>query len=129
MTEGNRGAYVSFERALGGDLAGYLRVGFTNGAINPIETFVGAGLVWTGPFGGRDEDALGLAVNAGFTGSDYRLAFPDSHSHETVLELTYAFQVNENVTLQPELQYIINPGFELPNALVAGFRAQFSFSP
>ena len=130
----NRGGYLSLEKTFSresGDatqgLAGYLRVGLADGRINPIENFVGAALVYTGPFHGRDKDQLGLAVNSGFTGQDYRLS-GDFEGHETAIELTYSIFVNEHLSVQPDIQYILNPGFDpaLKNALVLGLRAVFS---
>lgn len=130
----NRGGYLSLEKTFYREpedpdqgLAGYLRVGIADGRINPIENFAGAALVYTGPFGGRDKDQLGVAINSGFTGRDYRLS-GDFEGHETALELTYSFVVNEHFSLQPDLQYILNPGFDpgLKDSLVLGLRAVFS---
>jgi carbohydrate-selective porin OprB len=43
--------------------------------------------------------------------------------HETVLEASYRLQINTNLFLQPDLQYIINPGAfrHLDNVLVIAF--------
>lgn len=131
----NRGAYLSLEKTFSREqddpdqgLAGYLRVGVADGRINPIATFAGAGLVYTGAFSGRDHDRLGFAVNTGFAGGDF-LASGKFDSHETALELTYSFAVSENFSIQPDLQYVMNPGFrtELDNSLVFGLRAVFQF--
>ena len=48
----------------------------------------------------------------------------------TALELTYALAVNENVAIQPSVQYIINPGFDpaLQNSLVLGLLGTFKFA-
>jgi porin len=127
----NRGAYLTLEKAFHREqeeanqgLAGYLRVGVADGRINPIENFVGVGLVYTGPFEGRDQDRLGFALNTGFVGDDY-LESGDFDTHETALELTYQFKLNDNFYLQPDLQYIINPGFDpaLKDSFVVGLRA------
>jgi porin len=131
----NRGAYLSLEKAFSREeddasqgLTGYLRTGVADGRVNPLETFVGAGLIYTGPFDGRDEDQIGLGINAGFASEDF-LDSGQFDRHETALELTYKFVVNENLAIQPDLQYIINPGFDpaLDNALVLGLRAHVRF--
>ena len=132
----NRGAYLTLEQSLFREseesaqgLVGYLRTGVAEGSVNPIQTFVGAGLVYTGAFPGRDEDRLGLAVNSGFASREYMDSGP-FESHETALELTYALAVNENVAIQPSVQYIINPGFDpaLQNSLVLGLLGTFKFA-
>lgn len=132
----NRGGYLSLEKVLSreeGDpqqgLTAYLRLGLADGRINPIETFVGAGAVYTGVFPGRDRDRLGLAINTGFSGQDY-LRSGAFERHETALELTYSFALSENFSIQPDLQYIINPGFDpaLQDSLVLGLGGVFAVS-
>lgn len=133
---GNRGAYLSLEKTLYREevepeqgLSVYLRTGVADGRVNPIETFVGAGLVYTGLFSGRGQDQVGLGLNTGFASVDF-LRSGDFDRHETALELTYSFAVNDHLSIQPELQYILNPGFEsgLENAWVVGLRAVSTFS-
>lgn len=131
----NRGAYLTLEKVFSREedtdqgLAGYVRVGVADGRINPIENFAGVGLVYTGPFEGRDQDELGVAVNAAFTGRDYQLS-GDFDAHETALELTYSFKLSDNFYLQPDLQYIINPGFDpaLEDSFILGLRAVLTVS-
>ena len=43
---------------------------------------------------------------------------------ETVIELTYERAIDDRLTVQPDVQYVINPGWDraLDNALVAGVR-------
>lgn len=126
----NQGAYLSMEKVLSREedpeqgLSAYLRLGLANGRINPIGTFLGAGAVYTGVFPGRDRDRLGLALNSGFASGQY-LESGEYLPHETALELTYSFAVAEGFHIQPDLQYVINPGFDpsLENALIIGLRA------
>jgi porin len=48
---------------------------------------------------------------------------------EMVIEFTYQAQITPWLTIQPDLQYVINPGGanDLNNALVVGGRAAFTF--
>jgi porin len=116
---------------------------------NLSDFFLAGGITWTGPFAGQEGDVLGLgfgvmrlsnAVRAfgadtvAFTGSGnpYRAS-------ETFVELTYQYQVAPWWMLQPDVQYIINPGAGLPsplngnravplrNALTMGLRATVTF--
>ena len=67
------------------------------------------GLTMTSPLPGRAGDRLSL----GITRQDIR-----THSAETALEATYAAPLSNAVSLQPDLQYVFNPGGTLPDALV-----------
>jgi porin len=60
------------------------------------------------------------------------------HDQETVLELNYLAQVTPWLTVQPDIQYIVNPGGLVPNpnlpnggttedALVLGARTTIAF--
>ncbi|MBV9554461.1 MAG: carbohydrate porin [Alphaproteobacteria bacterium] len=107
--------------------------------------FIEGGVNWQAPFKERGDDAFGIAFSylgispaarafsadlAAFTGVGSRYA-----SNETVLEATYLATVTSWLTLQPDIQYVINPGANgipgpfgtraLPNALVLGLRATF----
>ena len=89
-----------------------------------IEDFVGGGVRWEGAIPNRDADVLGLGVfnvyfsdQAGFT----------EHS-ETAVELFYKAKITGWMSLQPDVQYITNPGGTISrNALVAGGRIELIF--
>jgi porin len=116
---------------------------------NIVSLDIEAGLNWKGMFPGRDDDVFAFGVSyAGisraeqarqaaaiaFTGSGQRVL-----SNETVLEATYTDQVAPWLVLQPDLQYVINPGAGLPtnlnpvtsralkNATVIGLRSTLTF--
>ncbi len=113
---------------------------------NLVDFYVDGGLVYKGPFG-RAADQVGLAVAharvgraatgfdadvARFTGSPYPI-----RSSETALELTYRLQLAPWWQLQPDFQYVFNPGGGLPNpnaptrrlsaAAVFGLRTAITF--
>ena len=60
-------------------------------------------------------------------------------AHETIVELSYRYWVMPGLTLQPDLQYVFNPGAGIPNAasngvalplrnvFIAGLRATLTF--
>jgi porin len=112
---------------------------------NFTSVFVEGGLNWTGPLERRPRDLLGLAFAYANLGSAVRHFGDDQvrfggattgfKGHETIIELTYQYQVAPWWTLQPDLQYVINPsagqpsvsGAPLKNALVAGVHAAVTF--
>lgn len=131
----NRGAYVRGETMLLREaddneqgLAGFFRLGAANGAINGFDRFASLGLNYRGPLPGRSEDQLGLALATALTSAEYRLASGAGRS-ETNIELTYRAQLTQWLSIQPDLQYVINPGpfAANDNALVAGLRAEIGF--
>lgn len=133
---GNDGFYVRGETALfeeAGDpaqgLAAFARLGIADGRFNTFRRFASAGLNYTGPFRGRDEDQLGLAVAAAFTSDAYKRAVP-ANDAEVAFELTYRAPVASWLSLQPSAHYIINPGADpsVRSALAFGLRAEISFN-
>jgi porin len=109
---------------------------------NLANFFAEGGINWFGPLPQRPRDALGFAVSylgispAARAYSSDLVAFGRAAatyaSNETVLEATYEAPVTNWLTLQPDIQYVINPNAgipnnfgnaPLPNALVIGMRA------
>jgi porin len=107
--------------------------------------FIEGGMNWVAPFKERGDDTFGLGFSylgissaARAYSSDlvsFGRASSSYASNETVLEATYLATVTNWLTLQPDLQYVINPGAggipgsfgtrPLSNALVLGVRATF----
>ncbi len=89
-----------------------------------VEDFAGGGLRWQGALPERDDDIMGLGVlNIYF--SD-QAGFAD-HS-ETAIEFFYKVQLTGWMALQPDVQYISNPGGNgKRNAVAVGGRLEFVF--
>lgn len=117
-------------------LSGFVRVGFADSDVHQISRYFGAGLVWSGPMfaSAEYEEQLGLALASVSNGDAFRHAQADLglayERHETAIELTYRMQPLSWLALQPDLQYIINPGTDpaLDNAWVVGLRFELSWS-
>ena len=114
-------------------LSGFLRVGVADETVNPIGSYAGAGLVYTGLFPGRAEDVLGLGVSAAFNGDDFKAAQAQAGTPvedvETVVELTYWMPLLPWFSLQLDAQYISNPATDpaLDDAVLLGLRYQVIF--
>jgi porin len=93
-------------------------------SINTIPFFVAAGAVYRGLLPGRDKDALAFAAYYGAFSRDLR-----GQNSETVLELTYTLALTPWLTVQPDIQYVINPGgrSSVKNALVVGAQISITF--
>ena len=93
---------------------------------NLIDFSLNAGLIFHEPFLHRDDDTFGIGMGfakvssrvaaldrdtAFFTGS-----FTPARSSETFLEVTYQYSVAPWLMLQPDFQYVFNPGGGIANS-------------
>ena len=100
---------------------------------NPVDFHFDAGLTFTGMIPGRPNDAL--AVGFAYTGiSDQVLAFdvdsgePVAREYESLIEIAYTLEVTTGWVLQPDFQYLWNPGGGgVDDATVVGARNTFTF--
>jgi porin len=130
----NRGVYGAVEGQVWREagrpeqgLSAWIRLGVADPEINPVKAYVGGGAVYAGLF--RDDDRLGLAFSHVVFGGPARRS-GGLEAAETTLEMTYALPVNDNLTLQPDAQYVRHPSGNpaIPNALVAGVRLSWAIS-
>ena len=97
---------------------------------NQVSFYADCGINYQGLFPGRDNDVFGLALSYTKISEDYLVnGVPVNSGHETVLEATYHFQVTDHLFIQPDFQYILDPGAfrDRPNAVVAGIRYDLTF--
>jgi porin len=130
--QGNFGLYVSCDQMVyrenpdkEGDLQGlgcFVQYGYAPYDRTTLEDYVGGGLLYDGPFRGRDEDTVGLAV--GHCLFSRNLTRTQGLTTETSIELFYKAHVKHWLRIQPEMQYIANPGGKNRDALVTGVRVE-----
>ena len=90
-------------------------------------------MVFAGPIAARAQDELGIAFSQAHFGAPYRAAMAaagtPSTASEFALEASYRAALTPWLSVQPDLQYIINPGGDrgLRDALVFGLRTQLAF--
>jgi porin len=112
----------------------FVRAGQANDRVNVFERHVAAGVVAELPWPGTHGSQLGLAASEARVGADYRSlqsqAGTDLAHCERNMELTWRVPLGEHVVLQPDVQYVVNPGAErrIPNAWVVGVRLELSVS-
>ena len=106
--------------------------------VNAAPYFFDAGLVDYGFLPSRPRDFAGFGVAYGSYGGDLRRAEAVQavtdpavgvQSWEMTLELNYGCTVRPGLLVQPDLQYIVNPGGNkaAPNALAVGVNVVFNF--
>ena len=131
--DGNTGWYgfaegiVYSDATLGRTASAFIRYGAANGTLNPFERYIGAGMVLSGLVPRRPDDQIGISLAMTRCGADYRAAV-GAERHETAFEFTYVLPIADRLQLQPDFQYILNPGAdpELENALVLGIRLELN---
>ena len=128
---GQQGAYLGgatrlYAGAGKTGLDGFLTLGLsTPESTNTAQSLTG-GLVYTGLLTARPHDKIGVSFNENIAPSSYRnaqsLAGNGFRNDETSFELTYRAKLSEWLTVQPDLQYIIHPGYDpaLKNDLIIG---------
>jgi porin len=108
------------------------RAGMADPRVNRFSQYYGGGLVYTGLFPGRKFDQTGLGAAAALNGKYYkwsqRRAGRSVDTAEITLEVTHSIFVNPNLIIQPDVQYVMNPGMVQGrhNALVLGVRLEFN---
>ncbi len=132
----NHGGYLIGERNFAADQSWlpwdtgvYVQAGMASPSRNTIDHYLGAGVTLTGVVPSRPDDQLGIAVARAHTGSDYRAANALASEAETTFELTYQAMVAPHLSLQPDVQYIVDPGAsrQFRNAWLIGARAELSW--
>lgn len=128
--DGNTGGYLVIDKMLireDGEqgLGAFLQFGSNRNNVNEVNRYVGGGLNYRGLIPGRDQDDMGIAVAHARINDDLVDA-GGRDDHETTIEATYKAQITEHISLQPDLQYVINPGAvtDVEDAFVVGVRVE-----
>lgn len=135
----SRGGYVLGERTLlhlgGSDdrfISGFARYTFGDGDSTALDKTLNLGAHLRGPAASRPEDIVGLAWTRGWLSSKWRDAqtiggIATEHA-EDALELTYRYSVTPWLAIQPNVQYIRNPGGTsgTSNAKLIGVRLELA---
>jgi porin len=92
----------------------FANVGFAGPGVNLIDRSLNVGLTYTGLLDDRPFDRAGVAVGIAHSSSAYQqmqLASGNGvKDYETNFELTWRAPINRWLTIQPDIQYWINPG-------------------
>jgi porin len=110
-------------------ISGFARVGTATDGVNRLDLSVEGSLLYRGAVPGRPDDAAGAGFAYARNGSPFLEAQERDgkplERAETVLELTYRAELGRYFVLQPDLQWIVNPGMDpaLDDALIFGLRA------
>lgn len=127
MYKDNVGVYAIGEASLAENWAAFFQVGNADKHRNEVGLYVGAGVtrsaVWT------EDDTIGIGMALAFSSDEYDKFDPEVEEYEMAVELTYELPITEWFTLQPDIQWIKNPGMDpsINDALALGLRAYIAF--
>ncbi len=111
-------------------LSAFLRVGLAPQHDRNIVTFdTEAGLNYAGLLPSRPSDITGIGIAYTKMSQGWQQANEGNSRHEAIIELTHLMVINDHFALQPDVQYIFNPGGlgKLGDALVIGLRFSMSY--
>lgn len=149
---GNSGVYGVIDQQIyrpagGGPDSGigvFSRISASPSDRNVINFYLDGGIVANGPFASRPNDKIGATFIYSRVAGAQRAADQDIvvysgipgpiRNHELSIELSYLAQIVPGWTLQPDFQYVVNPGGRAPdptaqypqairNAMVVGLRS------
>ncbi|MEO8331679.1 MAG: carbohydrate porin [Gallionella sp.] len=116
----SHGYYAMMEKVLlykpGGNeesISSFVRAGKADGDTSQFDMAWSAGMMFSAPFAGRDQDQLGFAIAQERNGAKYR-AVPGSSPviHERSFELSYRYQAMPGLVLQPIAQYLFYHSYD-----------------
>lgn len=130
--QGSLGGYVSIQEYLKVNtnkrLGVFLQLGSAKGDGSIIDFYTSSGVSYQGLFNRKDDHfAMGFVHSS--INNQVTILRPDLEFHRTLLEANYHLKINENFSVQPDIQYIINPGAkaDLDNVLVGILRLTIQY--
>jgi porin len=92
---------------------------------NLVDFYAEGGVTFTGMIPHRSDDSLAVGfAYAGISdqvhGFDVDSGLPVARNYEALFEICYTAQIQTGWTLQPDFQYIVQPGGNVPNASGTG---------
>lgn len=121
---------VYSDKKSGRDIGVFLRGGFADGNTAQVDWDYETGLVGHGWVPTRSDSEIGLGLSQSHNGDKYMQSVSGAADrNEYSLELYYRDQIVSGFSVQPDLQYVINPGTDpaLDNATVVGIRFDINF--
>jgi len=123
LKNGNFGLYFITEQMVNANNRIFAQIGWSPSNKNVNSYYGSLGYSFTN-LGRKKENIAGLAVSYANYNKIYDNNSYNMGCYETALEAFYRFQINPYISLQPDVQYIINPGAcsGLANAFVGFLR-------
>lgn len=129
------GAYVltSYQfyndETAGHSVGAFARFGIADDNTMQTDWSYQAGLVGNGWVPNRPEGEIGIGITQAHNSDAYRTANAPTDESEHGFEVYYRDQLTPAIAIQPDLQYVVNPGTDTvtDDAVVAGIRLNVNF--
>ena len=128
----NYGIYGGIEQKIlnrfedkSGGLNIFGQFGYARKEINEVPYYYGLGMVLNGVTEKRKKDAIGIAF--GWHQFDKQLRDLEDKTSEKVIEIFYKIHLTNFLYIQPDFQYIINPGGNTKDSFAIGIRSGITF--
>jgi porin len=113
------------------ELGLFVQAGINPYKLNTSSSYYGGGITAKGFLTKSAEDVIGIGVAhaaIGIMDTDNNYLAPKDY--ETTIELSLEYPIFKRISIQPDIQYVINPGgvAQLSNALVAIFRTKINLN-
>ena len=114
-------------------LSAFVQVGIADESVQAIGAYSGGGVSYVGLLPGRDADEAGFGIAAAYAGRPYRRVLQEqgivAAGAEVTLEWTYRLVPLPWLALQPDVQWVIDPGAQrrAPDAVVLLLRTEITF--
>jgi|GEM_PF-149608 len=136
QSKGNLGMYLITDQMIFNEasdkeqgLGLFFEAGMAPGDQNMIDFFSAGGIVYKGLFPKRDNDILFFGTVNSLLDQNFLDSLPFLRNRSrTILELNYLLKINENISIRPDIQYIIDPSVNTPlsNTLLGILNFTFS---
>ena len=123
LEQKNGGFYFVGDQQISDNLYVFSQIGLCPKKMNKNNRYLSIGINCRGLIDSRKNDQFGIAIA-------YAGIHDSKVGSETAIEATYKFEINKNVYLRPDIQYIINPAgteVKLQNDLVGFLRFGVDF--
>lgn len=135
--QGSSGIYLMADQLLlngdkeSGRLGTFFQVGYSPDPCSLNDFYMAYGINFSGWGNASPGNNLGLALAHASTNQSLVASHPDTYRQcETAIELTYTHHLTDQLVLQPDIQYILNPGMKAhhTNCLVGLVRVNWSYN-
>jgi len=125
----NYGFYLLFDQQIykvhpeqqdGPGLSAYVELSWAPADRNEVDLSLAGGVVYTGLIPGREADNIGLSVISSQPTAE-------GLTNETDFEMFYQANITPWLSVQPDIQYFINPRGDGKNAFTVGLRSSITF--
>lgn len=132
---GASGFYLLIDQALSMNtkeqtrLGSFLQLGHSPDPCSLNDFYLALGFHYHAPWGMDHDNSLGVGLAHASTNDRLEDRNADYQRCETAIELTYKHHLGEHLVVQPDLQYILNPGMKTAtqNCLVGMIRMNWTY--